>query len=120
MEIAREEVFGPVVVVIPFDSEDELVAVANDTPYGLACGIWTADFRRAWRIARAIRAGTVWVNTYKQLSIANPFGGVGQSGIGREKGPSGLRAYQLAKSLVFDLSGAPIAWPPEANRGGSR
>jgi acyl-CoA reductase-like NAD-dependent aldehyde dehydrogenase len=120
MVIAREEVFGPVAVVIPFDSEDDLVAIANDTPFGLACGIWTADFPRAWRIARAVRAGTVWVNTYKQLSVANPFGGVGQSGIGREKGPSGLRAYQLAKSLYFDLSGAPIAWPAGSKTGGSR
>jgi betaine-aldehyde dehydrogenase len=119
MAVAREEVFGPVVVAIPFDSDDDLVAIANDTPFGLACGIWTTDFRRAWRIARAVRAGTVWVNTYKQLSIANPFGGVGQSGIGREKGPSGLRAYQLAKSLYFDLSGAPIVWPPPT-AGGSR
>ena len=121
MRIAREEIFGPVVVVLPFDDEEDLIDIANGTPFGLACGIWTADFRRAWRIARAVRAGTVWVNTYKQLSIANPFGGFGQSGLGREKGPGGLRAYQLSKSLYFDLSGAAIPWPPAmVERGSSR
>ena len=87
MRIAREEIFGPVVVVLPFDDEEDLIDIANGTPFGLACGIWTADFRRAWRIARRQRAGTVWVNTYKQLSIANPFGGFGQSGLDGKRGP---------------------------------
>ena len=103
--VCREEIFGPVLAVLPFDSEDDLVAQANDTVYGLACGIWTGDYRRAWRVARAIDAGTGWINTYKQLSIASPFGGFKQSGMGREKGLSGLRLYQQSKSLYWGLDG---------------
>lgn len=103
--VCREEIFGPVLVALPFDGEEDLIAQANDSVYGLACGIWTADYRRAWRVARAIEAGTVWINTYKQLSIAAPFGGFKQSGIGREKGLSGLRLYQQAKSLYWGLEG---------------
>ena len=90
-------------------SSDLLVEAANDTSYGLACGIWTRDFARAWRIARAIDAGTVWVNTYKQLSIATPFGGVKDSGSTREKGLGAIRAYQRQKSIYLGTSG-PIAW----------
>jgi len=104
-KVCREEIFGPVLVALPFDGEDDLIAQANDSVYGLACGLWTADYRRAWRVARAIDAGTVWINTYKQLSIAAPFGGFKQSGIGREKGLSGLRLYQQAKSLYWGLDG---------------
>lgn len=103
----REEIFGPVLCVLPFDGEDDLIAQANDTPYGLACGIWTADYRRALRVAAAIEAGTIWVNTYKQLSIATPFGGFKDSGIGREKGLTGLRLYQQSKSLYLGLAGGP-------------
>lgn len=103
--VCQEEIFGPVLVVLPFDNEDELVEMANDTAFGLACGIWTADYRRAWRLARAIDAGTVWINTYKQLSIAAPFGGFKDSGIGREKGLSGMRLYQQSKSIYFSMNG---------------
>ena len=92
--------------------------MANDSPYGLACGIWSTDFRKAVAIGRAIQAGTVWVNTYKQLSIANPFGGYKDSGLGREKGPQGLRAYQQSKSLCFGLSDAPDGWISKKNEGG--
>ncbi|WP_193174593.1 aldehyde dehydrogenase family protein [Oricola nitratireducens] len=99
--VCQEEIFGPVLCVLPFDDEDDLVATANDTAFGLACGIWTSDYRRAWRIARSIDAGTVWINTYKQLSIAAPFGGFKESGIGREKGLQGMRLYQQAKSIYF-------------------
>ena len=94
---------GPVLVALPFDGEDDLIAQANDSVYGLACGLWTADYKRAWRVARAIDAGTIWINTYKQLSIAAPFGGFKQRGIGREKGLAGLRLYQQAKSLYWGL-----------------
>lgn len=103
--VCQEEIFGPVLVVLPFDSEEELVETANDTAFGLACGIWTADYRKAWRLARAIDAGTVWINTYKQLSIAAPFGGFKDSGIGREKGLSGMRLYQQSKSIYFSMNG---------------
>jgi betaine-aldehyde dehydrogenase len=107
--VVREEIFGPVLVALRWRDEGELVAAANDTSYGLACGIWTQDFARAWRIARAIDAGTVWVNTYKQLSVATPFGGVKDSGSTREKGLGAIRAYQRQKSIYLGTSG-PIAW----------
>jgi betaine-aldehyde dehydrogenase len=103
--IAREEIFGPVLCVLPFDDEEDLVAQANDSAYGLAAGLWTADYKRAWRVARALEAGTVWINTYKQLSIAAPFGGFKDSGIGREKGVSGMRLYQQTKSIYLGLGG---------------
>jgi betaine-aldehyde dehydrogenase len=101
--VAREEIFGPVLCVLPFEDEDDLVTQANDSVYGLAAGVWTRDFPRAWRIARRLQAGTVWINTYKQLSIASPFGGFKDSGIGREKGVSGLRLYQQTKSIYVGL-----------------
>ncbi|MBO9356558.1 aldehyde dehydrogenase family protein [Bordetella petrii] len=101
--VVREEIFGPVLCVLPFDDEDDLVEQANDSAYGLAAGIWTADYRRAWRVARQLEAGSVWINTYKQLSIATPFGGFKQSGIGREKGLSGLRLYQQAKGIYWGM-----------------
>jgi betaine-aldehyde dehydrogenase len=103
--VCRQEIFGPVLCVIPFDDEADLVRQANDSAYGLAAGIWTADWRRAWRVARALEAGTVWINTYKQLSIATPFGGFKDSGIGREKGVGGMRLYQQPKSLYFAVDG---------------
>ncbi len=106
----REEIFGPVLVVMPFSGVEDVVAQANDNDYGLACGIWSRDQRKCWQVGRAIRAGTVWINTYKQFSISTPFGGDGASGIGREKGRAGLRAYQRQKSVYTDLSGQPHPW----------
>jgi len=76
----------------------------------LACGIWTADYRLAWRTARAVSAGTVWVNTYKQFSISTPFSGLKESGLGTEKGRDGIRSYMHQKSIYIDLSGASIPW----------
>jgi betaine-aldehyde dehydrogenase len=102
--IACQEVFGPVLTVFSFDDEEDLVRRANHSPYGLAAGIWTADYRRAWRVARALDAGMVWINTYKQFSTAAPFGGFKNSGLGREKGIHGLRAYQQAKTLFLSMS----------------
>jgi acyl-CoA reductase-like NAD-dependent aldehyde dehydrogenase len=99
--VCQEEIFGPVLCVVRFRNEEDLVAQANDSAFGLACGIWTADYRKAWRIARAIEAGTVWINTYKQLSIASPFGGFKDSGFGREKGLQGMRLYQQSKSIYL-------------------
>jgi betaine-aldehyde dehydrogenase len=104
--IAQQEIFGPVLCVLPFRDEDDVIAQANDSAYGLAAGIWTADYKRAWRIARALEAGTVWINTYKQLSIATPFGGFKESGHGREKGIGGMRLYQQAKGIYFGLGHA--------------
>ncbi|GAA1205381.1 aldehyde dehydrogenase [Prauserella alba] len=106
----QEEIFGPVAVVLPFTDEEELVREANDTVYGLACGIWTSDYRRALRVARRIEAGTVWINTYKQLSVATPFSGVKESGLGTEKGRAGIRAYTRQKSLYFGLNEDPLPW----------
>lgn len=100
---SQTEIFGPVGVVLPFRDEADLLAQANDTDFGLAAGIWTEDSRRAWRVGRAVRAGTVWVNTYKQSSISTPFGGVKDSGLGREKGLAGLRAYSQPKGLHWQL-----------------
>ncbi|MBY4897032.1 aldehyde dehydrogenase [Cupriavidus sp. AU9028] len=102
----REEIFGPVVCVLPFDDEDDLIAQANDTVFGLASGVWTANYQRAWRIARALEAGVVWINTYKQLSIATPFGGFKESGIGREKGVTGVRLYQQSKGIYWSMNPA--------------
>jgi betaine-aldehyde dehydrogenase len=99
----REEIFGPVLCVLPFDDEADLIAQANDSAYGLASGIWTADYQRAWRVARALETGLVWINTYKQLSISTPFGGFKESGIGREKGVTGMRLYQQSKGIYWSM-----------------
>ncbi len=104
----REEIFGPVLCVLPFDDEDDLIAQANNTVFGLASGVWTANYQRAWRVARALDAGVVWVNTYKQLSIATPFGGFKESGIGREKGLTGMRLYQQSKGLYWSMNPANV------------
>ena len=102
--IAQQEIFGPVLCAIPFDNEDDLIAKANDVSYGLAAGIWTADYKRAWRVARALEAGMIWINTYKQFSTAAPFGGFKDSGLGREKGLQGIRTYQQVKTLFWSMS----------------
>lgn len=102
--IACNELFGPVLTVFSFDDEQDLVSHANDSPYGLAAGIWTADYKRAWRVARLLEAGMIWINTYKQFSTASPFGGFKNSGLGREKGIYGIRAYQQVKTLFWSMS----------------
>jgi acyl-CoA reductase-like NAD-dependent aldehyde dehydrogenase len=99
----REEIFGPVLCVLPFTDEADLIAQANDSAFGLASGIWTANYQRAWRVARALETGLVWINTYKQLSISTPFGGFKDSGIGREKGVTGLRLYQQSKGIYWSM-----------------
>ncbi len=108
--ICREEIFGPVLVALPFDDEAALVADANDSVFGLAAGIWTRDYKRAWRVARALDAGTVWINTYKQFSISTPFSGRKESGMGREKGSLGIREYMQQKSLYWGLNDSPLPW----------
>jgi aldehyde dehydrogenase (NAD+) len=102
--IAREEIFGPVLAVLPFADEEQAVTLANDTIYGLAAAVWTRDLKRAHRMARRIHAGTVWVNTYHPLDAASPFGGYKQSGFGRELGASALDLYTQTKSVWIDLS----------------
>jgi len=103
MEIVREEVFGPVMSVLAFAEEDEVVARANDTPYGLAAGLMTRDLARAHRVAASLQAGTVWINSYNLTPIAMPFGGVKQSGIGRENGLAALDFYTERKSVYVNL-----------------
>ncbi len=97
-------------VTLPFDDEDDLMAQANSSLYALASGIWTRDYKRAWRIGRAVQDGTVWINTYKQFSISTPFGGWRDSGFGREKGRLGIRQYMHQKSLYWGLNEQPLPW----------
>ena len=106
MRIAREEVFGPVLSVMPFTTEDEAVAIANDSAFGLAAGVWSRDIHRALRVANRLNAGSVWVNTYRVFSPGVPFGGFGMSGLGRENGLDGIRAYTETKAVWVETSGA--------------
>jgi len=103
MTIARDEIFGPVMAIIPFDTEEEAVAIANDTEFGLAAGVWTRDFGRAHRMTQAIRAGTVWVNTYQRVYPSIPYGGVKQSGFGRNLGAESLEHYTQTKTVWLKI-----------------
>ena len=104
MRIACEEIFGPVLSVIPFDTEEEAVRLANDNPYGLGSALWTNDINRAIRVVKRIRAGDVWVNTHYIRLAEAPFGGVKESGVGRELGMAGIEAYLETKRVCFDTS----------------
>src|SRR5690606_26899398 len=108
--ICQEEIFGPVLVTLPFDDVDDLVSQANDSVYALAAGIWTRDYKKAWRLAQAVKAGNVWINTYKQFSISTPFGGWRDSGLGREKGRLGILQYMEQKSVYWGLNEQPLPW----------
>ncbi|WP_107676357.1 aldehyde dehydrogenase [Agrobacterium sp. LAD9] len=101
MEIVREEVFGPVIVAMPFEDEDHALELANNTPYGLAASIWSTDLNRTMRLSRALKAGTVWVNTHNVLDANLPFGGMKQSGLGREHGREGLEHYLETKTVTI-------------------
>jgi len=110
MRIAQEEVFGPVLAVIPFRDEHEAVAIANDVRFGLGAGVWTSDIGRAFRMSARIRSGTVWVNTYRAVSYMAPFGGVKDSGLGRENGIAAVNAY-LEDKTVWINTRAPVGNP---------
>ena len=109
--ITREEIFGPVLSIIPFENEDEIIELANSTDYGLAAGIWTKDLARAHRVAKAIRAGIVWVNTYRSISPVAAIGGSGLSGYGREGGFEAIQEYMQDKTVWINTSTEPIPDP---------
>jgi phenylacetaldehyde dehydrogenase len=103
MKIAREEIFGPVAATIPFKDENDAVFQGNDTSYGLAAAVWTRDISRAHKVARALKAGTVWINCYGALDPISPFGGYKQSGFGRELGKHAIDLYTQIKSVYAKL-----------------
>jgi len=105
MTVACEEVFGPVLAVIPFESEEQAIALANDSRYGLAGAVWTKDIHRGHRVAHALRTGTVWINAYRVVGPDVPFGGFGLSGLGRENGIEAVHEYTLTKAIWVELTG---------------
>jgi aldehyde dehydrogenase (NAD+) len=105
MRIAQEEVFGPVLSVIPFDDDEEAIEIANDTQYGLAAGVWSQNIRTVFTLAQRLEAGTVWINSYRATSYLSPFGGYKRSGIGRESGLTAIREYLQEKSVWIDTVG---------------
>ncbi len=108
MRVAREEIFGPVACIIKFKTEEEVVAMANDSIYGLGGGVWTRDINRAIRVARAVETGRMWVNTYNSIPAGAPFGGYKQSGIGRETHKMVLEHYTQIKNILINLSEQPL------------
>lgn len=110
MKISREEIFGPVVTVIPFQDEEEAIRIANDSPYGLAGAVWTRDIFKAFRVVKAVRAGILWVNTMQPTYVEAPWGGYKQSGSGRELSHHGAEEYMQLKQVHINLNEAPIGW----------
>jgi betaine-aldehyde dehydrogenase len=108
--IAREEIFGPVAAVIPFEDEKDALKIANDTPYGLAAAVWTRDIFKAFRVVKSLRAGIVWVNHMQPTYVEAPWGGYKQSGFGRELGPWGIEEYLETKQVFINLNEQPIGW----------
>jgi betaine-aldehyde dehydrogenase len=110
--IAQEEVFGPLVTVLTFSTDEEALQIANGTEYGLGGGLWTRDLSRAHRVAREMLSGMVWINCYKRVHPASAFGGLGQSGYGREMGFDVMREYTQAKSIWVNVDAQIPAWYP--------
>jgi len=110
MTIVQEEIFGPVAVILPFDEPEDAIRLANATPFGLTAGVWTRDVKLAHRMARSLRAGTVWVNMYNVVTSEAPFGGFKQSGWGRENGPYALEAFTEVKSVFVNLAEHSVDW----------
>lgn len=108
MDVAQTEIFGPVLVAIPFDTEEEAIAIANDSDFGLAGAVWTQDIGRAYRVASKVNAGTFWVNMYKVINVAAPFGGYGASGYGRSSGIEALHEYTQVKSVWVETAEKPV------------
>jgi betaine-aldehyde dehydrogenase len=108
--IAREEIFGPVATVIPFEDESDALRIANDTPYGLAAAVWSRDIFKAFRVVKSLRAGIVWVNHMQPTCVEAPWGGYKQSGTGRELGPWGIEEYLETKQVYINLDERPIGW----------
>ena len=107
LAVSRTEIFGPVAVAIPFDTEEEAIAIANDSEFGLAGAVWTKDSARGHRVAAQVNAGTFWINGYKTINVASPFGGFNRSGYGRSSGVEALYDYTQTKSVWVETSANP-------------
>jgi acyl-CoA reductase-like NAD-dependent aldehyde dehydrogenase len=110
--VAQEEVFGPFVTVLTFKDDEEALRIANSTDYGLGSGLWTNNLQRAHKMARELHAGMVWINSYKRVNPGSPFGGVGQSGYGREMGFDAMREYTQVKSVWVNVDAQIAPWYP--------
>ena len=108
MEVAREEIFGPVAVVIKFKTMEDVIEMANDSDYGLGGGVWTSNINTALKVGRGIETGRIWVNTYNQIPAGSPFGGYKKSGIGRETHKAILDSYSQSKNIYIDTNENPV------------
>jgi acyl-CoA reductase-like NAD-dependent aldehyde dehydrogenase len=110
MRIMREEIFGPVITLEPFETEAEAIALANDSEFGLGAAVWTRDVQRAHLVAGSIQAGTVWINDHHRIDPASPWGGFKNSGVGFENGVAAFADYTVAQSILLNLDRSPFDW----------